>query len=107
MIEKTKNRNFFRAAGVALAVVMCPCIIVFGLGMAQADQGQTGTGAVQQLPVDLSIAGEAAEDKLLSGAPVTDQPHAAPGALLQKADILKFGPQLFGQPGIHDDHPKI
>lgn len=52
MIEKTKNRNFFRAAGVALAVVMCPCIIAFGLGMAQADQGQAGTDMAAYAPVE-------------------------------------------------------
>ena len=71
------------------------------------DYRQVAAGAVQQLPVDLPIAGETAENELPTALPVPDELHAAPGTLLQKADHLKLGPQLFVQPRVNDDHPKF
>lgn len=37
MINKTQFRKTSRVAGAAIAIAMCPCLIAFGLGMAQTD----------------------------------------------------------------------
>ena len=46
------------------------------------DHRQVAAGAVQQLPVDLPVAGKTAENELPAALPVPDELHAAPGALL-------------------------
>lgn len=47
----SKNRKFFDAAGAVLAMVMCPCVIAFGLGMSQAEpMGQAAGNTAAYAP---------------------------------------------------------
>lgn len=51
MSSKNKNRKLFDAAGAAFVMAMCPCVIAFGLGMAQAEPaGQTASGTAVYAP---------------------------------------------------------
>ena len=60
------------------------------------DVRQIGTGAAQQLPVDLRVSGELPQDKLLPRGFVPDETDAAPGTLLQQPDFLVLLPQNIG-----------
>lgn len=54
MSNKTKPRKILEAAGMVFAIAMCPCLIVFGLGMAQAEPAGVDTAAyspVQEAPI--------------------------------------------------------
>lgn len=45
MSNKTKSRKVLEAVGMVFAIAMCPCLIVFGLGMAQAEPAGVDTAA--------------------------------------------------------------
>ena len=66
-----------------------------GPGTTRAGALLYAAGAVRQLPGDLPVAGEAAEDGLPAALLVPDELHAAPGTLLQQAELLKFQIQSF------------
>ena len=66
------------------------------------DQGQVAAGTVQQFPVDLSVAGKTAENETPPALPVPDQPHTAPGTLLQHAEGLILLLQARQKPAVHD-----
>lgn len=52
MSSKNKNRKLFDAAGAVFVMAMCPCVIAFGLGMAQAEPtGQAASGTAAKAPV--------------------------------------------------------
>ena len=63
--------------------------------------GQVGTGVVQQLLIDLRIAGKLAQDELFSGGFVADQADAAPGALFQRVHQFKLCVQRVGKPSVN------
>ena len=70
-------------------------------------QGPVWAGAAQQFLVHLSVPAELAEDELLAGIPVPDEADAAPGALLQQADLLIFVSEDVLQPCVQHNHPRI
>lgn len=54
MSNKTKPRKILETAGMVFAIAMCPCLIVFGFGMAQAEPAGVDTAAyspVQEAPI--------------------------------------------------------
>ncbi len=71
MSSKNKNRKLFDAAGVVFVMAMCPCVIAFGLGMAQAEPaGQTASGTAVYAP--------AQEDGTPEEPPVGEAPGMEP-----------------------------
>ena len=72
-------------------------------GHLQGDR-EVGAGVMEQLLVDLGIAGKMPQHKRFSVCPVPDQVYAAPVALLHPPDRLIFCLQNFQQPGI-DKNP--
>lgn len=54
------------------------------------NDGQVGTGVLQQTGIDLCIAGKTAENVKLPRGFVPDGPHTAPGTFFDQPDGLKF-----------------
>ena len=52
MDKKRTTKELLKAAGVMSAAVMCPCIIAFGLGMAQAGPTADGEAACTTAMLD-------------------------------------------------------
>lgn len=67
MSSKNKNRKLFDAASAVFVMAMCPCVIAFGLGMAQAEPaGQAASGTAVYAPAQ---GDEALEETVVDEAP--------------------------------------
>ena len=73
-------------------------------GHLQGDR-EMGAGVMEQLLIDLGIAGKMPQHKGFSVCPVPDQVYAAPVTLLHPANQFVFCLQNFQQPGVNRNPP--